>query len=268
MANVNFCPSPPVIRWLDRLFLVLIGETFDYKHGIVLRSGRHSQYSLTPQTMNQRHSSILSLWLVPGLVGLLLRLTGAWSGMGPFAADDYTFGIEWGYTWFLDSEASFDSAFRSPLMGQFIAGAMTLGHFLGFRDPIVLLQFAYCLLGVASVGCIPAAYTLASEKFDAQHGKAAAWLVAVFPLMPRITTRGLIGVVAMLPILWGFVWLERSLKSRDKVSIKAGAAAVLVGLGALVRYQVGILYVAVLVALVVRRFYGDKKDVFREISSR
>ena len=213
--------------------------------------------------MNQRHSSLLSLWLVPGLVGLLLRLVGAWSGIGPFAADDYTWGIEWGYNWFLDPELPFDSAFRSPLMGWGIASAMEVGHFLGMRDPVVLLQWAYCLLGVVSVGSIPAACALASEKFDSQHGKAAAWLVAIFPLMPRITTRALIGVVAMLPILWGFVWLERSLKSPERASVKAIAAAILLGIGALVRYQVGILYVAVLMGLMALWLFGPKGKSFR-----
>lgn len=184
------------------------------------------------------------------LVGLLLRLVAAVSGIGWFAADDYHYVIEPAWTWLTDPEAPYPGHYRSALLARIFCHFLGVARSLGVEDPSVALRLAYGSLGLWSVLAIPAVHSLTHRTFGARAARSAAWLMAAQALFPRISTRALFGVVAIPPLLWSFVCVDRiRAGATHRPALTAVAAGSLVGLAAMLRFQVGLLYPVLLVAI-------------------
>lgn len=184
------------------------------------------------------------IW-APTIVGAVLRVAAAWTGFGPFAADDYVFMIEHPWRWVEEPDAPFPSAIRSPLLPRWMAALMSAADGVGITDPAVRLQAVYTLLGLASLAVIPGVYFLGRRRLGANVAHGAAWLVAVYFLMPRVATRALLGVAAMVPVVWGLVAADRvdqgAALRRFAWGLVGGS---LLGLAGVIRFQAGLLGVA------------------------
>lgn len=174
-------------------------------------------------------------------VGALLRLLAAFTGYGWFAPDDYEFGVQQAGIWLQDPQAAFPCDFRSPLMSRLFWALMWVPARLGVTDRATLLQCAYAALGLLSVSAIVAVYQLATP-LGRRASVAAAWLTATYALMPRISTRAMIEVIAIVPLSWGVVALQRA---RTRGGLWAGVGAGLgMGLATLLRFQMGVVFAA------------------------
>ncbi len=189
-------------------------------------------------------------WTLPVLVGLVLRLIAA-RGYGYFAADDYRYVLEPAWHWLQDPAAPFPSHYRSQLLPRVVWLLFSGGRALGIEDPARLLSFAYASLGVLSLVAIPAVYALARRRFGERAALLAAWLMAAQALMPHLATRALIEVVAIVPLAWALALFDRSqLEATAPRTRYLAAAGALLGLAAMLRFQLGVL-APVLVALAV-----------------
>lgn len=189
-------------------------------------------------------------WSGPLWVGLALRLLAALSGFGWFAPDDYTFVIAQSGAWLGDAHAPFPCDYRSILLPRLFWLLSSLATTLGLHDPVAILRFAFAALGLASVAAIPAVYKLTARHADALAARTAAWLMAVFFLVPRISTRPLLETAAMVPLVWGVLWLDRVREVPAEARAPAAFwATMLLGVACMVRFQVGVLIPAVLALL-------------------
>lgn len=185
-------------------------------------------------------------WSGPLWTGLGLRVVAAVCGVGWFAPDDYTFVIAQSGAWLRDAQAPFACDYRSTLLPRIFWGSSWLGTQLGLRQPTAVLRFAFVALGIASVAAIPAVYKLTARHADALTARTAAWLMAIFFLLPRISTRPLLETAALVPLAWGALWLDRA-RDPTEPRWQAGlAAALCLGLACMLRFQVGVLVPAVL----------------------
>ncbi len=187
----------------------------------------------------------LTRWPLAGpvLVGTLLRVVAALAGYGFFASDDYTHVIGMAYTW-LAGPAPFNSDLRSPLLARIVWVCFEAASACGASDPATLVRVAYVVLGLVSVAAIPGVYVLTQRTFGVRAASTAAWLMAADALMPRIATRALISVVAMVPLIWGTVFVERR---------RGFLGGLLLGIATLFRYQVGLVCLVIAVLLAVWR---------------
>jgi hypothetical protein len=178
------------------------------------------------------------------LVGAVCRLVSAVTSYGWFAPDDLGLAIEQGHAWVQDPDAPMQDSIRSPILSWVFWLLMSTAHALGIVDPAHVLRFAYSCLGLYSLAAIPAAYALARPALGAHTAAMAAWLVSVYALMPHISTRGLIEVIAIVPLLWALVATEYASRAAGVKHRLIGAFVAGLGLGAasLIRFQLGLLF--------------------------
>ncbi|MEL6211420.1 MAG: hypothetical protein AAFR44_14830, partial [Pseudomonadota bacterium] len=183
------------------------------------------------------------------LVGALLRVGAALSGFGFFAADDIKYAIEPAWTWLESPETPYPSPIRLPVLSTCLWLIFIAGRALGLESGVALLRFAYLALGLYSVIAIPATYALVQRSGPDRERAAlvAAWLVAVSAIMPRISTRALISVAAIPPLTVGLAFAGGRRFSEGTL------AAVFLGLACVFRFQLGLVYVGVLIALALRK---------------
>ncbi len=188
----------------------------------------------------KRHPILTALAL-----GLVLRTTAAFIGWGWFAIDDYLYVVEPAWRWLEEPSWPYPSLRRSPLLAHAFHGLMSAAQSMGATDPRTVLQIAYFGLGLWSLLAIPAAFLLAKRLGD-RTAAIAALLIAVHPLMPRISTRALIEVVAIVPLVWSLTLIERSVAGSllRKLSMAIGGG-LLFGLAVMLRFQVGVMAIAI-----------------------
>lgn len=182
--------------------------------------------------------------LPPFAAGLGLRMVSAAYGYGWFAPDDLTYVIEQARIWFDNPEAPFPSDIRSLLLPRAFWLVLVGVRALGVTDPAHGLQVGYGLLGLWSLQGIVAAYGLAKPHFGERGAVRAAWLMAAFAIMPHISTRALIEVVAIPPLLWSLLLFDRmAAKSAGSGRFGVGVASgALLGFASMLRFQLGLLF--------------------------
>ena len=188
-------------------------------------------------------------WLVPLLVGAGLRVIAALAGYGYFASDDYTHVLGMAATWLDDPAAPFNSDIRSPLLARIVWCCFVAARWLFGSDPVAHVQVAYLVLGLFNAASIPAVYKLTERRFGPHAALSAAWLMSAEALLPRIATRALISVVAMVPLAWGTVFAD----NESRTPLRDGAVAgLLLGAAAMFRFQVGLVCMTVAALLAFR----------------
>ncbi len=184
--------------------------------------------------------------LAPLCVGALLRLLAATWAQGWFAPDDLTYVIEQTRIWLTDPAASLPSSIRSELLPRAFWLIIEGARALGCDDPAVLLHVAYAVLGAWSLLAIPAVFRLTERRLGGAAAQSAAWLMSAFALVPHISIRALIGVVAIVPMTWGLALFDEGRDcSRWRPAVVLGTASgALLGLAAILRFQLGIVCLA------------------------
>lgn len=188
-------------------------------------------------------------WVTPLLVGAFLRIVAAMAGYGYFASDDYTHVLGMAATWLDDPHAPYNSDIRSPLLARLVWLCFSGARAVFGSDPIVHIHVAYLVLGMVNVLAIPAVYKLTERRLGPHAALSATWLMAAEALLPRIATRALISVVAMTPLAWGTVFADKESTRPLRDGLIAGA---LLGLAAMVRFQVGLVCLCIAAVLALR----------------
>lgn len=183
-------------------------------------------------------------------VGLGLRVAAALTGYGWFAPDDYAYVIEQGGRWLADPSAPFLCDYRSLLLPRLFFGLLWLARECGLQDPAYALRAAYLGLGLWSLLTIPAAYYLARRHGGEGAARTAAWLMAAYAIVPRIATRALLESVAMVPLIWSALCLDLARQGPARQRAGHGfLGGLLLGVAALFRFQVGVVFPAALALL-------------------
>ncbi|MFC1609957.1 hypothetical protein ACFL6C_03280 [Myxococcota bacterium] len=199
------------------------------------------------------------------MAGAVLRLVAALVGSGWFAVDDYLYVIEPAARWLEHPTAVYPSRYRSPLFPRLFSFFMAMGQLIGAEDPRSVLKVAYLAVGCWSLLAIPGAYLLARPRLGSTAGAVAAWLVAAQAIMPRISSRALIEVVCVVPLVWSLVLVDRAARS-GKVGerlVWALAGGMIFGLAVMLRFQVGIIAAGIVGWLICVALRADGPPVLR-----
>ncbi len=181
----------------------------------------------------------------PLAAGAAVRLVAAWSGWGIFASDDYTHVIEMAWRWLEDASLPFNSRIRSELAARIAWVVFRGARSVGIDGPEGLLKMLYTVLGAYSLIAIPGVYALTRTRFDESSARTAAWLMAIEAAIPRLSTRALISMLSIPPLVWGLFFAERARVDPGRTKMWAVLAGVLISASALFRFQLGIVFVLV-----------------------
>lgn len=176
------------------------------------------------------------------MVGAVLRIAAAWTGYGIFASDDYSHVIEIAWDWLSQPELPFNSRIRSELAARWAWLVFLGAQAVGIDGPVDLIRTLYTVLGLYSLVAIPGAYSLALHRFGPATAKTAAWLMAAEAVIPRLSTRALLSMMSIPPLVWGLVFLDRARDPAPTANRNAFVGALLVGAASLFRFQLGIIF--------------------------
>jgi len=196
-------------------------------------------------------------WLVPGLVLLVLvpRAYLAVTDQGLFWADEIFQSLEQGHRLAFGYGLipwEFQEGARSWLFAGVLGGVMKLAWLCGARSGMALALVGKLLMAACSALAFYPALRLARSL----GGAAAAVLVALvglcFPTALLFGSRALGEVVSAVLIAWA-AWLTLDPARDARRGRDCGLAGLLVGLAVFVRYQSGLVLLALALLLLVQR---------------
>ncbi|MGE4131178.1 MAG: hypothetical protein AB7F86_06035 [Bdellovibrionales bacterium] len=191
-------------------------------------------------------------FLVAFAVGLVLRGLCAYFVFGPQALDDYKHGVWPAYQFFANLPLDIPN-YRSHLLVWTLSSFIWLGSLVGVDSALGQVRSMYFGLGAISMTALLGTYLYVRATGSRLFGAAALYLMAMFPIMPFISTRAFGESVAMSLVVMGFGTLG-SARRRTKADFGIWMAGFLwLGLATLFRFHVGLLYVTYMVTLVIRR---------------
>ncbi|MCK5688329.1 hypothetical protein KAI87_03610, partial [Myxococcota bacterium] len=194
--------------------------------------------------LSLRHPIAMAL-----ILGALVRIIAAFWGTGFHARDDYFHVLEPAIHFAANPDFDWD---HSSLAGAGIRSHLvprTLGHVirglggLGITDPETILSLLYLLLGLFNLPMIFGLWLLGRDSLDEETGIRAAFLGALFFIVPYAGTRLLIEALAMVPMTFGLWFVLK----KSWLSIFWGG--VLIGLACWLRFQTGIAAVGLAIGL-------------------
>ncbi len=191
-------------------------------------------------------------WRGALVVGVVLRLMAAWAGYGYFASDDYFHVVEPAWRWFTQPNAGIPSSYRTAVPAILVHALMWLARGMGVEAPHHQLQVVYTVLGLFHCVAIPAAYLLAKPRLGATVANAAAWLMAVHALLPRIGTRAMVEAMSQPFLLLGLAALQYAADHPElRTRVRAGLlAGLILGTAVMLRLQLATAAPGALLALV------------------
>ncbi|MCX6141564.1 MAG: glycosyltransferase family 39 protein [Candidatus Kapabacteria bacterium] len=186
------------------------------------------------------------------VVGLTLRLLAAVYSQGYAMHDDH-FVIEDGpYRWFLpDHGGWFDRAAppgHSVAYPAMLFGLLTACTGLGITDPQTQMLVMRLLHALFATLAIPLAAAIARRVGTEESARAAAFLVAVFWILPFLSVRNLIEVVCIPPLMLGTFLVIRRQTIRDVI-----VAGLAFSIAFMFRYHTAILPATFIVVLAYQR---------------
>jgi hypothetical protein len=201
------------------------------------------------------------------LAGLVARICAAYFVYGPQALDDYKHGVYPAYQYFAGLPLDLPD-YRSHILIWLLSFFLRIGHWFGVESALAQVRTMYLGLGVFSLIGIWGTYLFVRNYRSKTFGVLALYLIALFPLMPFVSTRAFGEAVAMNIVLLAFGLLESARRNVDRprhlnqqLSLILGFF--LLGLGTYFRFHVGILYFTYVVSLFVsRRYYAVFLAVF------
>jgi hypothetical protein len=187
--------------------------------------------------------------------GLLLRLTCAFFVYGPQALDDYKHGVWPAYQFFAGQPLDLPD-YRSHLLVWILAAFIKAGSWFGLTSALAQVRTMYVGLALISVVGFYGTYLFVRGFRSRMFPPLALYLVALFPLMPFVSTRAFGEAIAMSFVMLGFGVLEdaRRRGARDWRVYAAGFLAL--GVAVLFRFHAGLLFVAYAAVLLYLRVYS------------
>lgn len=199
----------------------------------------------------RRHSLCFHLVVALG-VGLFLRLLSAHFVYGPQALDDYKHGVWPAYQYFAGEALTDFPDYRSHLLVWVLAFFVRVSHWFGGESALVQVRSMYAGLGLISLLSLIGAYFYVSCFRSKVFGAMALYLLAVFPIMPFVSTRAFGEAVALAFVTLGLGLSEHArLKTDSFFEMLIGFFAL--GVAVLFRFQVGLISVTYFLYLLYRR---------------
>lgn len=193
-------------------------------------------------------------------LGLLLRIISAYFVFGPQALDDYLNQLEPALK--LSAGLPLDiPAYRSPLMIWMITAWHKLAGVFSLDSVVSQIRWIYFFMGLASLLSLWAAYLYFKDEPDQKPGLFALYLISAHGLMPFISTRTFLESFSAGFLTLGVCLLALRQRSQSKSSF-LWWGFVLVGLGTLIRFQAGLIYVFAVVFFLWRK---QRKEVLAGI---
>jgi phosphatidylinositol glycan class B len=189
----------------------------------------------------RRHS--LSFHLCRALIiGFTLRSLSAYFVYGPQALDDYKHGV-WPAFQIFSGQIPDLPPYRSHLLVWLLVGFIDVAHFFGLESALSQVRAMYFGLGVLSLLAIYGASLYASCFRSRIFGGLAVYLLAVYPLMPFASTRAFGESVALTFVVLGLAICEHA-RLKTNRSGEMALGFFVIGVAALFRFQVGVIYLA------------------------
>jgi hypothetical protein len=189
---------------------------------------------------------MLRLWILI-LIGLVFRTLASYFAYGPMALDDFRHGLLPAYQFWANLEHTLP-AYRSPLLVWILEFVLHIGSGFGIESPVAQARLMEFSLGLFSLPAIWGADRI-SRNLD-YHTSMPAILVAVWGLMPFISTRAFGETVSMslLVVAFAFLTTKAHFPLRD-----FHLGFLILGLAILFRFQVGVIYVALGLFFLIQR---------------
>ncbi|MGE3387862.1 MAG: hypothetical protein AB7K41_14125, partial [Bdellovibrionales bacterium] len=191
--------------------------------------------------MSRRETHLWQILWFTLVLGLVLRLLSAYFVYGPQALDDYKHGVLPAYQWAAGLPVELPG-YRSFLLTWVLGAPLKVAATFGVQDPLTQVRWIYAGLALFSLtawlGLRAYARTFQSQKFAIY----TMILLAVYPLMPFVSTRAFGEALALPLVLSGMTLAEAARRQSQNASLFM-LGLLLLGLATFFRFQVGILYV-------------------------
>lgn len=187
-------------------------------------------------------------------VGFLLRLLSAWFVYGPQALDDYKHGV-WPAYQFFAGEVMDLPDYRSHILIWLLAGFLKIGSWFGVESALAQVRTMY--IGLASVSLLAIVGTyLFATSFKRRAGIVAMYLVALYPLMPFVSTRAFGEAVSLSLVTLAFGVLESTRRRYPNRLTFWLVGFLILGVATLFRFHVGLLFVSYGLILIYLRLWS------------
>lgn len=192
------------------------------------------------------------------VLGALARGLSAIFVYGPQALDDYKHGVWPAYQFFAGLPIDLPD-YRSHLLIWFLGFFAEIASWVGATSALAQVRAMYLGLGATSLVAIWGTYLYAKNFKSPVFTASALYLVALFPLMPFVSTRAFGEAVAMSFVAWGFGILANERMNGGRRLRPWVAGFFILGLATLFRFHVGILYLAYMGVLAVSK---NKRGIY------
>ncbi|MBC7464765.1 MAG: hypothetical protein H7256_02135 [Bdellovibrio sp.] len=195
------------------------------------------------------------LWIALA-IGFLFRFFSAYFVFGPQALDDYLNQLIPSYK-FAQGLPHLLPAWRSPLVVWMIGTVIKVAQEVGITSPVGQVQAVYLFLGAFSLTAFLGCYYFFKAVQDERAGVVAVYFTALHGLMPFVSTRAFLESMSMGPLTLGLGLLIWAVVNEKRFAIVAALFSI--GIATLIRFQVGSIYVAVLVWILFfhRKFWKE-----------
>lgn len=197
----------------------------------------------------RRHSLEWHLCLAL-MLGLFARLLSAYFVYGPQALDDYKHGVWPAYQYFANLPLDLPE-YRSHLLTWVLAGFVEVGSRLGVSSALGQVRVMYAGLSILSLIGIWGCYIYVSTFRSRTFGGLALYLMALYPLMPFVSTRAFGESVALSFVVAGMSLMERARNKEDAFTMACGFFVL--GIAVLFRFQVGLMSLSYIAYLIFKR---------------
>jgi hypothetical protein len=188
----------------------------------------------------RRHSVCFHL-LVAVAVGLFLRLLAAHFIYGPQALDDYKHGVWPAYQYFIGENMDLPD-YRSHLLVWILAFFVRIAHALGAESALTQVRSMYAGLALVSLLSFVGAYLYTSCFRSKTFAALTFYLLAIYPIMPFVSTRAFGEAVALSFVTLGLGMCEHA-RRKTLSALEMAVGFFLLGVAVLLRFQVGIISV-------------------------
>jgi len=121
---------------------------------------------------------------------------------------------------------------------------LKIGSYFGIENALPQIQWVYFLQGSLSLIGVYAAYLLFKKSENKLTPILSMYLVSMHGLMPFISTRSFMESFVIGPVTLGLVLLYQANQENEKNNSKVCWGYFLLGVSSLIRFQIGIMYVA------------------------
>ncbi len=194
--------------------------------------------------------------LVTLLIAWITRMVCSFYVYGPQALDDYVNSVIPAYKHFLGQDPGL-IRYRSPMIVWLLSGSLKIADFFaGPLSPVNQVRWMYMTLGTLSLtGVVGAIYYARAMKNSLWFG--TAYLMALWALMPFVTTRAFGESIAIGFVLLGFGLMEFGRLENSRPHFISGVISL--GIAVIFRNQAGLLPVGYFLYLL---YIRDGKRIF------